>query len=207
MSYSIHQASTEQILTELRQGHFVAVSDDADREHEADLIIGAEHITTEQMAFLIRHTSGIICVPMLADRLQRLELERITSKNPARFDTPFVMPVDLKSACVGGVSAAERAATVRALVDPKTQPEDFGRPGHVFPLQAHPEGLAARQGHTEVSIALMQLAELQPVAVIGELMNDNGEMMRGEELHTFLQQHSILHTTIETIAEHVAGLQ
>lgn len=201
-----NQTSIEEIIHELQQGRFVAVSDDAQRENETDLIIAAERITSEQMAFLIHNTSGIICVPMLADRLEHLKLERITSNNPARFNTPFVMPVDLKSACVGGVSAPERTATVHALADLATKPDELGRPGHVFPLEAHPEGLSARQGHTEASIALMQAAGMQPVAVIGELMNERGEMLRNEELDLFLSLHGIPHIDILSISASLVDL-
>ncbi len=189
------------IIATLQRGQFVAVSDHEDREDEADLVVAAEHVTTEQMAFLIRYTSGIITVPMLPTRAEELKLELLRTDNPANFDTPFMMPVDLKSGTRGGVSAAERVATVRALVDPTTSPEELGRPGHVFPLRAKAGGLAARQGHTEASIHLMQQAGLQPIAVIGELMNDDGTMMRGELLQAFLSQHEIPLISIAALLE------
>lgn len=186
----------------MQEGGIVVVSDAQDREHEADLIMAAEHITTEQMAFFIQHTSGIICVPMKSERLAELELERLSTNNPSNFDTPFMMPVDLKSATIGGVSAAERTATVRALVDSTTKPEDLGRPGHVFPLMAHPQGLAEREGHTEAGVALMEPSSLTPAAVIGELMNSDGTMMRGQELEVFVEEHHLPHCTIADIIEY-----
>ncbi len=187
------------IISAISEGKFVAVSDHADREDEADLIISARHITTEQMAFLIRHTSGIITVPMTAERLEELDIPMLISDNPANFDTPFAMPVDLNEKTRGGVSAAERVETVHALEDAKTKPEDFGRPGHVFPLRVHPDGLAGREGHTEASIDLMKRAGEPLVAVIGELMHDDGTMMRGEKLHAFLAEHSIPFISIDEL--------
>lgn len=199
--------STEQLITaaveQLQQGTFVAVSDDNDREHEADLIIAAEYITVEQMAFLIRHTSGIICTPITAQRQQELDLPRLQSSNPSHFDTPFTMPIDYMPATRGGVSAEERTATVHALVDPQTDPNDFGKPGHVFPLVAVEGGVLERSGHTEAAMDLMKLANLKPVSVIGELMNTDGTMMRGSSLEAFLEEHNILHITIAELVEYI----
>ena len=190
----------EAVILEIKTGGIVAISDDEAREDEADLIVAAELITVEQMAFLIRYTSGIITVPMTAERLIELEIEVLKSDNPANFNTPFALPVDLKSATRGGVSAAERLATVRALVDPATRPVELGRPGHVFPLQVHPDGLAGRQGHTEAALELMKRAGLQPIAVIGELMNDDGTMMRGKGLLDFLELNNIPLASIEALS-------
>ena len=136
--------------------------------------------------------------------MQRLGLQRLKTNNPARFDTPFTMSVDLISAVCGGVSASERAATVHALVSESTQPNDLGRPGHVFPLVAHAGGLKERRGHTEAGVALMQLSGLYPAAVICELMNEDGSMMRGEALRAFTQQHNIPLCSIDDIEAAVA---
>lgn len=195
-------SSIPDILTTLKKGRFVAVTDAKNRENEADLIIPAQYITTPKMAFLIRYTSGIICVAMTKERLKQLQLKRLATDNPANFDTPFMMPVDLNSKTRGGVSAQERAATIKALVDPKTKPNDFGKPGHVYPLQAHEQRLAGRQGHTEASVALMELAGLNPAAVIGELINDTGTMMRGKLLREFVQEHNIPLCSIQDIIEY-----
>jgi 3,4-dihydroxy 2-butanone 4-phosphate synthase/GTP cyclohydrolase II len=190
----------ELIIEALANGRFVAVTDDEQREDEADLVIAAEHITVEQMAFLIRHTSGIICVPMRAERLRELGLELLPTTQPTRFGTPFTMPVDFLPTSRGGVSAEERVQTIRALIDPATNPADLGRPGHVFPLQGHPDGLRGRAGHTEAALELVQRAQLYPAAVIGELMDEHGRMMRGKLLHDFLQQHDIPLCRINDIA-------
>ncbi len=188
------------VLEALSQGKCVAVTDAVDREDEADLVIAAQFITEEQMAFMIRHTSGILCVPMTHERLMQLDIPLLSSTHSTRFGTPMAMPVDYLPTSRGGVSAQERVSTVRALIDPKTQPSDFGRPGHVFPLQAHPQGLAGRRGHTEAAIVLMERCGLYPAAVIGELMDDRGKMLRGDVLHDFLEEHHISFCTINDIA-------
>lgn len=193
--------STDDIIRAIGRGEMVVVSDDPDRENEADLIVAAEKMTVEQMAFMIRYTSGIITVPMKADRLQKLGLARLESDNPATFDTPFVMPVDFTPKTRGGVSAQERIATIQALVDPETNPADLGRPGHVFPLQAHADGLRGRNGHTEAGMYLVEQAGLYPAAVIGELMNDNGSMMAGDTLSAFVEKHGFLHCTIQDLID------
>lgn len=192
--------SLEPILTALSRGGWIAITDDPHREDEADLVIAAQHVTEEKMAFLIRHTSGIICVPMQKQRLQELHLELLPTHNPARFATPFTMPVDYKPTSRGGVSAEERTRTVRALIDPQTTSEELGRPGHVFPLQGHHDGLRGRKGHTEAALALMEMAGLYPAAVIGELMDDRGRMLRGEALQAFLQRHHIPLCSIHDIS-------
>ncbi len=193
--------SKQEIITALQSGQPVIVLDAADRENEADLVVPAQLVTVEQVAFLIRHTSGIICVSMRQERLDALELHRLVSDHQSKFNTPFTMPVDFKAGTVGGVSAAERTATIKALIDPATQPADLGRPGHVFPLIAHPDGLAARPGHTEAGMRLMELSGLYPAAVLGEMMNDDGTMMRGEQLEQFATQHNLLMCTISDMME------
>ena len=187
-----------EVLNAIQSVQFVAVSDATNRENETDLVIAAQAITVEQMAFMIRHTSGIICVAMQEDRLRQLGLVLLSTTNPSHFGTPFTMPVDYKPAIRGGVSAQERVATIHALTNPATAPDDLGRPGHVFPLQVHAQGLRARQGHTEAALELMQLGEQYPAAVISELMNDNGTMMRGDDLKQFLE---LNHIPLVRIAE------
>lgn len=182
-------------------GGMVIVSDDADRENEADIIIAAEKITVEQMAFLIRYSSGIITVPMQSERLRALGLDRLKTETPARFDTPFVMPVDYIKTTRGGVSAKERVDTIRALIDPSVEPDDFGKPGHVFPLEAHKDGLRGRNGHTEAAMELVTRAGLYPAAVIGELMNDDGTMMAQEALLSFAKEHNLIHISIQEMID------
>lgn len=198
---TISLMNMDAIVTAIREGKMVVVSDDPDRENEADLIVAAEKMTVEQMAFMIRYTSGIITVPMKMERLKELGIERLTSDTPATFDTPFAMAVDYTPTTRGGVSAQERINTIRALIDPQTDPADLGRPGHVFPLVAHPEGLRARNGHTEAAIELVQRAGLTPAAVIGELMNDDGTMMEGEQLRAFVAEHGFEYCSIKDIVD------
>lgn len=181
------------------EGRMVALVDDAHRENEADIVIAAEHITEQQMAFLIRYTSGIICVPITQEKYRALGVPLLTSSQPARFGTPFTMPLDYISDTTSGVSAHDRVATVRALARDNISLSDFGMPGHVFPLVEAVGGLRARQGHTEGSLHLMRLAGVRPIAVIGELMNDDGTMMRGNVLINFLQRHTIPLCSIEDL--------
>ncbi len=194
--------TVEQLVAALQKGEMVVVSDRDDREDEADLIASAAHMTEEQMAHIIRYTSGIITVPMTQARLDELDLALIQSDNRASFETAFTMSVDFKPTTRGGVSAAERLSTVKALLDPATDPEDLGRPGHVFPLRAHPEGVLARDGHTEASIELMRLAGLPLVAVIGELINDDGSMMRGDTLDSFVKKFGYTSGSVEDIVSY-----
>lgn len=184
------------LIQELRKGHFVVIQDNHGREDEADLVIAAEKITEKKMAFMIRWTSGIITVPMRRKRLRELKLARLRSQMPARFGTAMTIPVDFIPTSRGGVSAKERVATIRALCATKTKPTDLGRPGHVFPLEAHARLLAGRQGHTEAAMTLLHAAQMQPIGVIGELMNDDGTMMRGRMLQNFCRRHHIPMITI-----------
>lgn len=192
------------ILDALKKGEMVAVSDDPARENEADLIIAAQYITVAQMAFIIRHSSGIVCVAMEEERLAAVGLHRLPTDNPSTFDTPFTISVDAKAHTRGGVSAQERVATVRTLIDAQAKSEDLARPGHVFPLIAHAEGLRGRRGHTEAGVDLMKQAKLYPAAIIAELMNEDGTMMRGEELRQFTKKHAIPLCTIDDIMANMA---
>ncbi|MFH1426616.1 MAG: 3,4-dihydroxy-2-butanone-4-phosphate synthase [Candidatus Kerfeldbacteria bacterium] len=192
----------QQAVQQIREGGFVAVTDDEDRENEADLVIAAQHITPELMAFMIRNTSGIICIAMEEARLKELELNLLReTDNTAHFGTPFTMPVDVKQNTRGGVSAEERVQTVRALIDPDAKPDDFGRPGHVFPLRVHPEGLRGRLGHTEASIDLIRRAKCTPAAVIAELLNEDGSLMRGADLRDFLEKNKIPLVSVRELVE------
>lgn len=191
----------DSILNDLRQGRFVAVMDDKDREDETDLVVAAETISAPQMAMMIRNTSGIVCVSMQEERLDQLGLTILPTENPANFETPFTMPVDLKTKTRGGVSAEERTLTIQALIDPATDPETLGRPGHVFPLRAHPGGLAKRQGHTEAALELVVRAGLYPAAVLAELLNEDGTIMRQPELSEFLNSHDIRLISVKQIMD------
>ena len=158
--------TVEEILADLKAGRMVIIMDDEDRENEGDLIMAAELATPETVAFMIRYASGIICVPMEEDRLSSLDLPQMVMNNSESHRTAFTVSVDLISGTTTGVSSADRAATIRALADTEAQAEDFGRPGHIFPLRARRGGVLVRTGHTEAAVDLCRLAGLQPVGVI-----------------------------------------
>jgi len=181
--------SVEAALREIAAGNFIVVVDDENRENEGDLIMAAEKVTPERIAFMVRHTSGIICVPMLAERLNALRLHQMASNNTESMRTAFTVSVDYRIGTTTGVSAADRCRTIEALVDPRSQAEDFAHPGHVFPLRYREGGVLRRTGHTEASVDLVKLAGLQPAAVLSELVSDDGSMMRLPQLKVFAQQH------------------
>ncbi|MBI2549043.1 bifunctional 3,4-dihydroxy-2-butanone-4-phosphate synthase/GTP cyclohydrolase II [Candidatus Woesearchaeota archaeon] len=185
-------------LEDLQQGKFIIVQDSAEREHEGDLVVAAEKINEEQMAFMIRYTSGIICVPLPEERLQELELPQMVDKNTAKHQTAFTLSVDAAQGTTTGISAVDRLRTVKTLIHPFTKASDLIRPGHVFPLRALDGGVLKRPGHTEASLDLMRLGGLYPAAVIGEIMNDDGTVARGAFLERFAQLH---HLTTVMIAD------
>jgi 3,4-dihydroxy 2-butanone 4-phosphate synthase / GTP cyclohydrolase II len=195
-------ASIEEILAELRSGRMVLILDDEDRENEGDLIMGAECVTPEAVAFMIRYTSGILCVPMEAERLSRLDLPQMVPNNDDAFRTAFTVSVDYRFGTTTGVSSSDRAATIRALADPNTLPKDFARPGHIFPLRPRKGGVLVRAGHTEAAVDLCSLAGLQPVGVLCEVMNDDGTMARRPELEAFARQHNLKIGTIADLIRH-----
>ncbi len=185
-------ATIEQALDALRRGEPVIVVDDADRENEGDLVAAAETITERQVAFFVRHTSGVICVPLEGERLDALQLPQMVSANTDPRGTAYTVSVDAAGITTTGISAADRAATIRALVDPATRPADLQRPGHVFPLRAAPGGVLRRAGHTEAAVDLARLAGLAPAGVICEIVNDDGTMARLPELAPFGERHGLL---------------
>lgn len=184
------------------QGKFIIVIDDEDRENEGDLIISGEKITDQDMAFLIRHTSGIICSAISARRAKELNLPIMVRENQDSRRTAFTISIDAREGLTTGISATERANTVRKLASAKSQASDFIRPGHVFPLIAHPEGLAGRSGHTEAGLALCQLANQGESGVLSELVNDDGTVMKGQQLFDFAEEFKIPIITIEDLAKH-----
>ncbi|HTV76708.1 MAG TPA: 3,4-dihydroxy-2-butanone-4-phosphate synthase [Steroidobacteraceae bacterium] len=184
------------ILAELRAGRMVLILDDEDRENEGDLIMAAEHATAESMAFMIRHSSGIICVPMAEERLARLELPQMVGTNSDSYRTAFTVSVDYRHGTSTGVSAADRAATITALADPHTAAADFARPGHIFPLRPRRGGVLVRAGHTEAAVDLCVLAGLQPAGVLCELMNDDGSMARRADCEAFARRNNLAVGTI-----------
>jgi 3,4-dihydroxy 2-butanone 4-phosphate synthase / GTP cyclohydrolase II len=194
--------SVEEILADLRAGRMVIIMDDEDRENEGDLIMAAERTTPEAVAFMIRHTSGIICVPMEEEGLVRLDLPQMVQANSESHRTAFTVSVDLKAGTTTGVSSADRAATIRALADSNATATDFARPGHIFPLRSRKGGVLVRAGHTEASVDLCRLAGLKLAGVLCEIMNDDGTMARRPELEAFAERHNLKIGTIADLIRH-----
>ena len=190
--------SVEEIVADFRAGRMVLIMDDEDRENEGDLIMAAELATPEAVAFMIRHGSGIICVPMEEDRLARLELPQMVASNSESHRTAFTVSVDARAGTTTGVSSSDRTATIHALADIRSKAHDFARPGHIFPLRSRRGGVLVRTGHTEAAADLCRLAGLQPVGVICEVMNDDGTMARRPQLEAFAKRHDV---KIGTIAD------
>lgn len=172
----------EEAIEDFRKGEIVIVVDDEDRENEGDMIIAAELITPEKVNFMLKHARGVLCAPITISRCDELDLPRQVPNNTSILGTPFTVTIDKLEGCTTGVSAADRAATIRALADPESKPETFGRPGHINPLYAQDKGVLRRAGHTEASIDLARLAGLYPAAALMEVMNEDGTMARLPEL-------------------------
>jgi 3,4-dihydroxy 2-butanone 4-phosphate synthase/GTP cyclohydrolase II len=191
-------SSVDEILADMRAGRMVIILDDEDRENEGDFIMAAEHATPEAMAFMIRYSSGILCVPMLNERLEQLDLPQMVPNNDEAYRTAFTVSVDYRHGTTTGVSASDRSITIKSLADPETVPADYARPGHIFPLRARKGGVLVRAGHTEAAVDLCVLAGLKPAGVLCELMNDDGTMSRRAEIEVFARQHNL---KIGTIAD------
>ncbi|WP_330182588.1 bifunctional 3,4-dihydroxy-2-butanone-4-phosphate synthase/GTP cyclohydrolase II [Nocardia sp. NBC_01503] len=188
-------------------GGMVLVVDDENRENEGDLILAAEQATPENIAFLVRYTSGVVCVPMAGEDLDRLLLPPMTAVNQDPKGTAYTVSVDAISGVSTGISAADRARTMRVLADPRTTPDELSRPGHVFPLRANPRGVLGRPGHTEAAVDLMRLAGLRPAGVIAEVVNDDGSMARLPELLAMSAEHSIPIISIADLIEYRRTLE
>ena len=188
-------------INDFKLGKFLIVTDHKDRENEGDLILLAQTATTEQIAFMVRHTSGVICAAMDSATAKRLKLPPMVRRNEDNHSTAFTVSVDLITDRTTGISAAERANTLRALASNESKSNDFARPGHIFPLIAVDGGLQQRAGHTEAGVALCQLSDANPVAVICELVNDDGSMMRGGQLTEFATSHNIEIISIEELMQ------
>jgi 3,4-dihydroxy 2-butanone 4-phosphate synthase/GTP cyclohydrolase II len=186
----------QDVLQAFARGELVVVTDDDDREGEGDLIIAASLCTADKMAFIIRHTSGIVCAPITPDDARRLRLDPMVAHNESNHTTAFTVSIDYKPDGGTGISADERASCCRALANPNAGASDFARPGHVFPLIARDGGVLLRSGHTEAAVDLCKLSGLPPVGVISELMNDDGTVMKGEQVARFAAQHKLKHVTI-----------
>ena len=190
-------------LAAYKNGDFIIVTDDADRENEGDLMILAEKATTEKVAFMVRHTTGILCVAMTQERARTLHLPLMVEENQDSKKTAFTVSVDYKGGLTTGVSAQERANTVRALAAASSVASDFIRPGHVFPLIADNGGLAARGGHTEAGVALSQFVGAEPLCLLSEIVNDDGSMARGQSLAAFAEEHSIPVVSVGELKDYV----
>jgi 3,4-dihydroxy 2-butanone 4-phosphate synthase/GTP cyclohydrolase II len=188
--------SIESVITDLQAGKMVIVVDDADRENEGDLIMAAQFITPEAVNFMAKHGRGLICVPTISERLQQLGIERMVRQNRETFKTDFQISVDAAHGITTGISAADRAETIRIMADPTAVPEDLVQPGHVFPLRARPGGVLQRAGHTEAAVDLVKLSGGRPIGVICEIMSDDGSMARLPELMTFARRHRLKICTI-----------
>jgi 3,4-dihydroxy 2-butanone 4-phosphate synthase/GTP cyclohydrolase II len=186
----------QEVLKAFAHGELVVVTDDDDREGEGDLIVAASLCTVDKMAFIIRHSSGIVCAPITTEDARRLRLDPMVAHNESSHTTAFTVSIDYKPDGGTGISAEERASCCRALANPNVGANDFSRPGHVFPLIARDGGVLLRSGHTEAAVDLCKLSGLPPVGVISELMNDDGTVMKGEQVARFAQAHKIKHVTI-----------
>ncbi len=191
--------SIESGINDIRHGRMIVVVDDADRENEGDLVMAAEKATAQKIGFMVRHTSGVLCVPMEGANLDRLDLPLMTQQNMERMRTAYTISVDAAQGVTTGISAADRARTIRLLSDPKTRPNDLVRPGHIFPLRYRQGGVLQRAGHTEAAVDLARLAGLRPAGVIAEIVNDNGTMARLPQLRKFAQKHGLKVCTIEDL--------
>ena len=181
----------EEALQEIKAGNFVVVVDDEDRENEGDLIIAAEKITPDKVNFMLKHARGVLCAPITISRCEELNLPHQVITNTSMLGTPFTVTIDKLEGCSTGVSAADRAATIKALADPNAKPEDFGRPGHINPLYAQDKGVLKRAGHTEATIDLARMAGLYPAGALMEIMNDDGTMARLPELRKFADEYNL----------------
>jgi len=194
------QLSTiEEAVKDFREGKFVIVVDDEDRENEGDLICAAEKITPEMVNFMLKNARGVLCAPITISRSEELQLAHQVQENTSLLGTPFTVTIDKLEGCTTGVSAHDRAATIRAMADPSSTPQTFGRPGHVNPLYAQDNGVLRRSGHTEAAIDLCKLAGLYPAGALIEIMNEDGTMARMPQLQVYAQKHGLKIITIKDL--------
>ncbi|MBP2238836.1 3,4-dihydroxy 2-butanone 4-phosphate synthase [Sinorhizobium kostiense] len=197
-------AKIEDAVQAIVRGEMVVVVDDQDRENEGDIVVASQAVTPQHIAFMMNHARGLVCVAMEGEQLDALDIPLMVSNNTDSLKTAFTVSVDYIPGTTTGISAADRAATVQALLNEKSRPEDFARPGHIFPLRAHPRGVVARPGHTEAAVELARLAGLKPSGVICEVANDDGTMSRLPDLVRFAEKHNLLLVTIEDLISYVS---
>jgi len=196
-------SSIEEVIQALRDGKPVIITDDEDRENEGDAIIAAQFATTEWVAWMIRYTSGFLCAPMSSERANQLDLPLMWVRNQDPHHTAYTVSVDAANRTSTGISAAERANTARVLADPYATPQSLIRPGHVLPLRAKPGGVQERAGHTEAAVDLLELANLEPVGLMAELVNDDGTMMKSGELFALAKRFELPMSTISHLRDHL----
>ncbi len=196
---SFKTASIEEAIQDFKNGKFIVVVDDEDRENEGDLIMAAELVTPEAVNFMLHNGRGVLCAPITNERCRQLGLEHQVQTNTSMLGTPFTVTIDLLEGCTTGVSCHDRAATIRALANPAMRPESFGRPGHINPLYAQDRGVLARAGHTEAAVDLARLAGMQPAACLIEILNEDGTMARMPQLIPFAQKHGLHIITIKDL--------
>src|SRR5688572_1574741 len=194
--------SIESVISDLKKGKMVVIVDDAERENEGDLIMAAERVTPEAINFMSKFGRGLICVPTTSERLKQLGVERMVRTNRETFKTDFQVSVDAARDITTGISAADRAETIRVMANPSAVPEDLVQPGHVFPLRARPGGVLQRAGHTEAAVDLVTLAGGRPIAVICEIMSEDGTMARLPELLKFAKKHKLKLASIEELIQY-----
>lgn len=199
-------STIQDAIAAIGRGEIVIVVDDRDRENEGDLVIASQFVTPQAIAFMMNHARGLICVAMEGDRLDALQIPLMVPQNTEALKTAFTVSVDYIPGTTTGISAADRAATVRGLISDHARPEDFARPGHIFPLRANPEGVLSRPGHTEAAVDLAKLAGLTGSGVICEVANDDGTMARLPDLEVFAERHSLHLVTIEDLIDYRASL-
>ena len=191
--------TVEDAIDDIRNGRLVVVVDDEDRENEGDFVTAAEVVTPDLVNFMARWGRGLMCVPVTRERAVELDLPMMEQTNTSLFETPFTVSVDLREGTTTGISAADRAATIRALADPEARPTDFARPGHIFPLRAQPGGVLRRAGHTEATVDLARLAGFRPCGVLIEVMNEDGTMARVPDLREIADEHGLKLITIKDL--------
>ncbi|HEY6010830.1 MAG TPA: 3,4-dihydroxy-2-butanone-4-phosphate synthase, partial [Nitrospirota bacterium] len=189
----------EEGIEDIKKGKMVILVDDEDRENEGDLTMAAEAVTPEAINFMAMHGRGLVCLSLTAERVEQLQLPMMTTDNTSSFGTAFTISIEAKKGVTTGISAADRAITIKTAIDPKKGPEDLARPGHVFPLRAKPGGVLQRAGQTEGSVDLARLAGLCPAGVICEIMNDDGTMSRVPQLMEFAKTHRMKIVTIKDL--------
>jgi len=199
--------SLQDAITDIKNGKMIILVDDENRENEGDLVMAAEFCTPEAVNFMITHAKGLVCVPLDLNRAMKLSLPLMVRKNEEKMHCKFTVSCDLKEGISTGISAEDRSKTIRALADDLSVEQDFVSPGHIFPIIAEPGGLFARQGHTEATLELMKMAQLKPVGVICEIIREDGEMMRRDDLWIFKKQHGLKMITIEEISKNMTNSQ